>query len=124
MYSFSPVQAVCTLCTYLLDFLPTRFHTYWFSYLPNFIPTCFPTYYISYLLVLYLLYFLPTTPPSSPHRRRPALSLSRLLAAKKSSSSSLWASSRVSFACCLFPLRQFLTTREIVSAFASVSGKP
>jgi len=75
MYSFSQCSQLCTLCTYLLDFLPTRFHTYWFSYPPNFIPTCFPTYYISYLLVLYLLYFLPTSPPPLPGRR-PALSLS------------------------------------------------
>jgi len=54
------VQSVCSLCTYLLDFLPTRFHTYWFflptkfhtylfSCLLDFLPTCFCTYYISYL---------------------------------------------------------------------------
>lgn len=63
MYSFSQCSQ-SALCV----------PTYAISCLLDFIPTCFPTSQISYLLVLYRLYFLPTTPPLPP-RRRPALSL-------------------------------------------------
>jgi len=74
MYSFSECSQCALLCTYLLDFLPTRFHTYWF-FLPTkfhtyfFIPTWFPTYWFC----TYYISYLPHSPP-----RGALLSLSSL----------------------------------------------
>jgi hypothetical protein len=65
MYSFSQCSQLCTLCTYLLDFLPTRFHTYYFpthqiSYLLVFLPTIFPTYWFCTYYISYLPHPLPS----------------------------------------------------------------